>query len=634
MTVYGRSHFTSSKVPQQLAPTPIFQTTTFTLDGNPFLPVATQEVLQALGDGVDSDGDGIDDTATAFVRRRLLEVGPRIADSTFTSFQVLGGLRGDLTESWSYDAYVQVGNVSGSETQNGNVDRVRFDQAMRPVSLDDGGDGTTCVNPASSGSVSACAPINIWGEGNISQAGADYINTRVSSAFDYEQTIFGLTFTGDLGGLELPGGAIGTAFGFEHIEDDFDFRPSQALASGNIAGFNGAPAVTGGYDVNSFYAEFYLPILSGAPMADLLDMELAYRTSDYSTAGSVESYKVSASWAPVESFRLRGGFNQAVRAPSIGELFAPQGENFPGAVDPCAAEGNPDAQTEAVCIATGVPANVVGTPAINLPAGQVRAITGGNPELNAEEADTYTFGFVFQPEFAEGLSLSVDYFDIVIDGYVAEFGGGAANVLDVCYNDTEVGGAGSPFCDVVQRRSDGTIEFVSLTSANVAEQTLKGFDILGSYDMDFMGGDMRINYVGTYTTESKFTPYPGADPTDCAGSFGLAICFEPLPEYKHRATANWSNDDWTAMLSWRYVGETTDDDPGTEYSVEKIDGTSYFDAAGTYRFSDNYSITLGIDNLLDESPPILGDNQEQANTWPATYDVFGRTYFLRATAEF
>jgi len=634
VTAYGRTHFTSSKVPQQLAATPIFQTAQFTIDGNPFMTAETQQVLSdAFGDGTDTDGNLIDDTGTAFVRRRLLEVGPRIADSTFTSFQVQGGIRGEISESWGFDAYVQVGNVSGSETQSGNVDRLRFNQALL---LDLAADptGGTCVDPSGSGATTACAPINIWGEGNISEAGAAYINTRVSSAFDYEQTIFSLNFTGDLGSLELPGGAIGTAIGFERIDDDFDYRPSQALASGNIAGFNGSPPVSGGFDVSSAYAEVYLPILSGVKGAELLDLELAFRTSDYSTAGSVESYKVSGSWAPVEAFRIRGGYNRAVRAPSIGELFAPQGENFPGATDPCSANGAPDAATTQVCLDTGVPANVVGTPAINLAAGQVRAITGGNPDLLPEEADTYTIGFVFQPDFIEGLSLSVDYFDIVIDGYVTEFGGGASNVLDVCYNDATSGGAGSPFCNVIQRRADGTIEFVSLTSANVAEQTLKGFDVLAGYDMDLMGGDLRINYVATITQESNFTAFPGADTDDCSGAFGQAICGEPLAEYKHRATANWSNDDWTAMLSWRYVGEVKDDDDSALYFAEKIKAFNYFDLAGTYRIGDNYSVTVGIDNLADKKPPLLGDNQEQANTYPATYDVFGRTYFIRAVADF
>jgi len=634
VSVYGRGHWTSSYVPQQLAATPIFQSgTQVTLDGNPFLQPLSQQVLSdAFGDGVDTDGNGIDDTGTMFVRRRMLEVGERRDDSTFTSFQLLAGIKGDISESWSFDGYYQIGNVNGASTQDGNVDRNRFMQAL----VLDPADPTQCANTAAGGSTVPCAPMNIFGEGNISPDAAAFVRTATASTFDYGQDIFGLNFTGDLGGLELPGGAIGVAVGYEHRDENFDFRPSQALASGNIAGFNGAPPVTGGFTVSSYYAEAYLPILSGVTGADLLDLELAYRSSDYSTSGNVESYKVSGSWAPVESFRIRGGFNRAVRAPSIGELFSPQGENFPAATDPCSALGAPDAATTQICLDTGVPANVVGTPAINLAAGQVRAVTGGNPDLLPEEADTYTVGFVFQPDFVDGLSVSVDYFDILIDGYITEFGGGASQVLTNCYNNAVPadGGAGSPWCSVITRRADGTIDNISLRSANVAEQTLKGFDVLASYDFDLFNGDMRIAYVATITQESNFTAYEGAETDDCSGAFGQTICGEPLPEYKHRATGTWSNDNWTAMLSWRYIGAVDDDDPSFLNFAEKIDGFNYFDLSGTYRFTDNYALTVGIDNLVDETPPLIGDNQEQANTYPATYDVYGRTYFLRASASF
>jgi len=253
-----------------------------------------------------------------------------------------------------------------------------------------------------------------------------------------------------------------------------------------------------------------------------------------------------------------------------------------------------------------------------------------------EEADTYTVGFVFQPDFVDGLSVSVDYFDILIDGYITEFGGGASQVLTNCYNNAVPadGGAGSPWCSVITRRADGTIDNISLRSANVAEQTLKGFDVLASYDFDLFNGDMRIAYVATITQESNFTAYEGAETDDCSGAFGQTICGEPLPEYKHRATGTWSNDNWTAMLSWRYIGAVDDDDPSFLNFAEKIDGFNYFDLSGTYRFTDNYALTVGIDNLVDETPPLIGDNQEQANTYPATYDVYGRTYFLRASASF
>ncbi len=374
-------------------------------------------------------------------------------------------------------------------------------------------------------------------------------------------------------------------------------------------------------------------------MADLRDMELAFRSSDYTTSGNVEAYKVSASWAPIADFRIRGGYNRAVRAPGIGELFAPLAEGFPSATDPCSALGNsgagPDAATAAICLGTGVPAGVIGTPAINLAAGQVRQVTGGNLALQPEVADTYTIGVVVQPSAIEGLSFSLDYFDIEIEDFIASFGGGANNVLSICYDPTAAaGGIGSAFCNTVNRRSDGTIDEVVLTIANVASQTLTGYDLVGTYDFDMFGGDARVSYVGTFTEESIFTAFPGdPNPVKCAGNFGH-LCGEPLPEYGHRSTLRWTGDKITAQLLWRYVGEVTDDDPDEIFTVEKISGYSTFDLSGTYRFSDNYWVTLGIDNITDKGPPILGDNDEQSNTYPATYDVFGRTFFIRATADF
>jgi outer membrane receptor protein involved in Fe transport len=163
---------------------------------------------------------------------------------------------------------------------------------------------------------------------------------------------------------------------------------------------------------------------------------------------------------------------------------------------------------------------------------------------------------------------------------------------------------------------------------------LTGFDIVGTYDFDMFGGDTRISYVGTFTEESLFTAFEGdTGPIECAGKFGFD-CGTPLPSYGHRTTLRWTGDKITAQLLWRYVGEVDDDDDSTVYVVDKIDGYSNWDLSGTYRFTDNYWVTVGIDNLLDESPPIIGDNDEQANTYPALYDVFGRTFFIRATADF
>ncbi|GGF72698.1 TonB-dependent receptor domain-containing protein [Alteromonas lipolytica] len=639
MEVYGSAMFTDSNVPSQLAPTPIFQTSTFTLDGNPFIsPEAQQIISGAIGLGVDTDGDGIDDEGRALLRRRLEEVGPRRSEDTFTSFQVMGGVRGFFGDSsWSYDVYYQTGRVRNANAQLGNVNRGRFDQALLlatdengQVILDANGN-PSCADTSNNGSTVGCTPLNIFGEGNISESSAAFLRTAVSATSTFEQRLFGANITGDTEGFfELPGGPIGLSFTYEHREDDFEFLPSQDLAASTIAGFNGSPAVAGGFNVSSYAVEAYLPILVGAPFAELLDLELAYRTEDYTTAGSVSAYKIAGSWAPIDSFRLRAGFNTAVRAPNISELFSPQGENFPGATDPCAGnapEAFKTAEVADLCVQTGVPADVVHTAAINPASGQVRALSGGNPNLVEEEAETLTVGFVF--DATDEISLSLDYFDIEIDDAVSSFGGGANNILDTCYDSSKAGsGLGGAFCNAINRRSDGTIDYVEAGTQNVASITLKGYDLIASYETEVMGGDLSVRYLGTYTTESDFLPFDGSpDLIECAGNFG-ANCGEPVPEYKHRTTMTYSADDYTLQLLWRYVGEVSDDDDSQDYTVEKIDGFNYFDVAGTYFLTENFRVTAGVDNMFDKTPPIIGGNDEQSNTYPATYDVFGRTYYV------
>ncbi len=631
---FGRALYTSSSVPSQLAPTPIFNTSSFTLDGSPFLTPDAQQVLSdAIGEGVDTDGDGIDDTGRALLRRRLEEVGPRRSEDRFESWSLQAGFRGEAGV-WNWDAYVQRGQVENSAVQLGNVNVDRFNQALL-LDLSDP-TGGTCADPSSNGATVGCAPINIFGAGNISEAGAAFLRTAVASTAVFEQTIIAANVSSSEGLFELPGGDVGIAFGYEYIDNQFDFIPSQDLAAGTIAGFNGAPPTSGDFDVHQVYAELYLPLLSGRRGVEDLSMELAGRYSDYSTSGSVSNYKVSLSYAPIEKLRFRAGWNTAVRAPGIGELFAPQGENFPGANDPCSADdgvaGPIDPAISAICAATGVPQNVIDTPAINLAAGQVRTLQGGNPELKEEEAETFTVGVVVTP--LDNLTVSLDYFDINIDDYIFSFGGGANNVLGTCYSTDPTGGVGSPFCDVVNRRSDGTIDFVSITQQNVAKQTLKGFDAQIEWSTELAGGQFGVNYIGTYTTEKDFTPFEGAEVIECAGRFGQLQCGDPLPDYKHRTAFTWSRDNITGQLLWRYIGKVTDDDPGVDYTVEKVGDVHYFDAVGAYDFGNGFTATLGIDNLFDEKPPIIGDNQQQANTYPASYDVFGRTYFLRVGAQF
>lgn len=655
--VYGRGTFAQNRVDSQLAPTPIFAPTgadtapfTFSLDGNPFLTPNSQQIISnSLGDGVDTDGDGIDDTATPGLfnlRRRLEEVGPRQTVDVNDAFQITLGARGDITDTWSYDAYFQEGRTVRAQTQNGNVSRTRFSQALLLADAD--GDGNvdigpdgqpTCADTTSNGAAIDCAPLNLFGEGNISQEAADFINTAVAATSEFSQTVVQGNLIGELPNVGFfTEEAIGAAFGAEYIEVSADFRPSQDLASGNIAGFNASPPSGGTFDVYSAYGELQIPLVTDLPFAKRIQLDLAGRYSDYSTSGGTEAYKIGGEWEFNDQFRVRGNYNRAVRAPNIGELFAPIGTNFPGAQDPCSAAGAPaggvTAAVSAVCVATGVPAGNVGSNLINTISGQVRTLAGGNPNLDVETADTFTIGFVAQPDFVPGLSFSVDYYDITVNDAIAAFGGGAQNVLTTCLTNTEVGGAGSAFCDVITRNADGSVGEISLQAQNVASIANSGIDLLANYDFELANiGDISLSYNATYNLENDFVAFDGDDPITCNGEFGTT-CGEPDPTYRHRFTANLDRDDWSFQTVWRLVGGVDDDaEPGTNF-VEEIGTFHYFNSSVSKDFGDNLTLTVGANNLFDRDPPVIGDNDEQANTFPATYDVFGRTFFANAKVRF
>jgi iron complex outermembrane receptor protein len=620
MNAYTRVMFSQNQVDQQLAPTPAFTFLDVNLN-NPFLGADTVALLTPN----DTDLDGI---VNVFLGRRMVEVGFRRSNDTRSVFQFQAGLRGELGTNWEWDVYFQTGRSFASSSIEGDVSQPRLAQAV----LTD--DGVTCRDTSN-----GCVPINVFGAGNISDAAAQFVSTRLNSENERNQKVFSATIFGDTGGwVELPGGPIGLAAGFEYRDEDADFRPSQDLAAGTLLGFNAAPPVGGHYDVYDFYGEALLPILSGVEFAEVLEIELAARYSDYSTAGGTDAYKVAGRWAPISEVTFRGSYNTATRAPNVGELFSPASNGFPGASDPCAAPTlgayvAGDARLDALCIATGV-----AVPGADFqPNGQIEAIVGGNPGLGAEEAETITFGVILEPSVVDGLTLSIDYFDIEMTDIIAA--PSAQFILDSCYSvGTQAGGGNtdpnSEFCSRISRFPGGSaIDTISASLGNVALARTTGIDLmvdwdLGDYVPEFLAGDWSVGFLGTYWEENSSQQNVTTASVDCIGIFS-GSCGEPNPEWTHRATVDWMNGPVTAQMVWRHLGESVSED-----GIDTIDAENYFDFSGSYEINEHYSLTGGVDNVFDTTPPILGDNQEQANTWPASYDVFGRTFWVSVRGRF
>jgi outer membrane receptor protein involved in Fe transport len=396
-----------------------------------------------------------------------------------------------------------------------------------------------------------------------------------------------------------------------------------------------------------------VPLLTDKPFAKRLSVSGAFRRSDYDveSVGKVWTSSIGTEWAPAESLTFRAQKQKSIRAPNVGELFGGQGTNGPTATDPCS-NRTPAAQTAAVralCVATGVPANLVFDQAVQ-PSNFINQVVGGNPNLTAEKSHTTTFGAVFSPSFVKGLNLSLDYYKITLDDAISTLGGGGIqSVLDLCYNTIQ--NANSVYCKAINRDPiTGQIAaptYVMTTAANIGGISTKGYDLAGHYgfrtDWGLLG-DSRWNFDTnwTYVKELTFTPIQDLPniKNQCVGSWG-ATCGQPVPHWKGTARLSMNTGKLLLSARARYTGGVTVDtyvvpqrQGGTPPALNSltnptIKAYTYLDLTAGYEFSKSISVTAGVRNVFDKDPPVLGSSQLPANnTIAASYDPLGRSMFV------
>lgn len=624
--LYSELTFSRNEVPQELAPTPAFLTVTV----NPESPFFQPDVQSALnGIRTDTNGDGVvngADNSAIYIGRRLVENGSRQVIDTRDAYRLLLGLDGEINDAWSFDAYYSRSTLDNSNLLEGDVNRARFLQAALVTD-----DGTACQNPAN-----GCVPLNIFGAGNISQAAVDFIQVGATNVTSITQQVAQASVSGLVGSLPSASEQVGLVVGVEYRQDDSIFRPDTFLSTGNVLGFNAGNPTEGGFNVTELFGEISVPLISDQPGIDSLDFWGAYRYSDYSNIGGVDSFATALSYSPISSAKFRVGYQEAVRAPNVFELFNGGNNGFPQASDPCSVGGFQAGVTDvATCIASGVAPGQVGV--FSQANSQIQGQFGGNDSLRAEESDTFTFGVVLEP--ADGLDITLDYFDITIDDAINLFGGGVNNTLDLCFNiDRDIA---SPFCQVVSRRADGNVNQVQVFNANIASIETKGIDFGLNWVTELGGGELSVNTKATYLLDFDTTPV--AENPDavnvCAGSFG-ATCGSPLNELIVNTRTTWTKGPWTVSSLVRYLSSVDTDlvtlggtDPST-LAAPDIGSEVYLDLSASYAFSDDLSVNFGINNILDTLPNEVGQSQEQSNTFPSTYDLLGPRAFLSARYRF
>lgn len=638
-TIYGEMTYSANKVPQELAPTPAFTTTVV----NPDSPFFGPEVQAAL-DGVrfDSDGDGDidgDDNATFYVGRRMVENGSRQSLDNRNAFRVLVGARGDFNDNWGWDAYYSKSRMSRDNLLNNDVSNSRFQQAVLVTD-----DGLSCQDPSN-----GCVPINIFGPGNITQEAVGFVNVGASNVTVIDYRVITAAVTGQFGSIG-DASPIGLAVGFERRDDESTFRPDEFLASGDVLGFNAGQETIGGYNATEYFAEIDIPLLEGKPGAESLSIWAAARSSDYSNLDSnVTSYAGAINWAPIDQLRFRAGYQRAIRAPNVSELFGGIANGFPGATDPCSVDGSaagtgPGNAVYDLCLASGVAAANIGVfTQANV---QIEGLFGGNPNLVEEESDTVTFGVVIQP--LDSLDITIDYFDIEIDGFISILGGSVSGVLDICYN--QVQDINSAFCQAIDRRPDSNVNEVRVLNENIGFRETNGIDLSINWVTDFDAGiqgdgstlaiNLRSTFLDTFD-EQPVAALPQVN--ECAGTFGNTgafQCGEPRPEVLYNTRVTWNSGPLSLSMLWRHMDEAEQDviknagvAPST-LSTPYADSQDYVDISAAWQFNDSFRVNLGMKNVLDEEPNFLGDEQNEANTYNSSYDIIGPRMFVSASYSF
>ncbi|GIU66887.1 TonB-dependent receptor domain-containing protein [Candidatus Phycosocius spiralis] len=677
LEAYGRLMFGAVNVRQQIAPSGVFNSPFLVPLNNPFLSKAARDNLieryqagltpvaptadipepepqTVLGKNwLDNNNNGIVDAADTVrfgIARRTTELGVRSTTFDNNMFQLMFGLRGTFAESWDWDVSLLHGESDRTNLSSGFTNIAKLAASLNTVSA------TKCTTPAGV-TTAGCVPINLFGkQGTITKEMADYLRVDALEKQNYKQTVANASISGPFTAAQSPWAdtPLQVALGTEYREEFGSVSPDDCLKGSNGVsclgggGGNTLP-VSGAFSVQEFFGEAIMPLASGKPIFESLELELGVRYSDFNLTGANTTWKAGFNWGIFDSVRARVMRQRAVRAPSINELFAPLTSSLDNAAgDPCSVGAKSISDSvRALCIATGMTSSQVGT-VPDIVAGQINTFSGTLPTAlpDPEVANTWTAGLVFTPQVSglKNMIVSLDYYKIDIDGYINTLG--PQEVLDLCYKQ-----GNKAYCNQI-KRVDGNLIFpgsgIQLYNQNLDYYASEGYDLGASFafDLETLGldskwGTVSLSYNATFTIRNASLSSSASSEIDCLGKYGNQ-CGNPSPKYKHVARTTWKVGDARVSSLWRRVGETTVEEvqkADTFDDFEKIKAYDYIDLFVSYDLTSALNISLSVNNALNKNPPLVGGDigttsSNGGNTFPQTYDTLGRVYTVGFNLKF
>lgn len=645
---YTEFHFSDNQVTALLAPSNADGTFLYNVN-NPYLSPQmqglfgqlaanqTKTICSSLDSAIcASPGAGIVALSSG---RRFVETGDRIDVEDREAWRFVGGLRGDLgnlTDRYftglSYDVYFMDTTTNDTDHQSGAISKSRLQEALLSVN----------------GAPPVC---DIFGA-TISAACASAIGIQSTNLTTTQMRGGAASLNGTVANLWA--GPLQFALGAEHRYYFTKFTPDFFLGTGDVAGFNGALPTAGSESVSEGYGELQVPLLADLPAVKSLSVDGAVRYSSYDLkgVGGVWTYSGGGLWRVTPDVRFRGQYQHAIRAPNVGELYGGQATIFSVVNDPCATNGaQKTAAVAAVCEAQGVKPADVFTGGIQ-PNPYIENNTGGNPDLSPETSNTITIGTVLTPRFVPELSLAVDWYRIDVTGAIGPLSGGIAGVLSSCYYTIQ--NAGSAYCQAIQRDPNtGQIVNVDVGEANAGALKVEGVDLDGAWGHDLSWGlfghtsSVRVSTDWTWVQQATLIPIKELpnNRQNCAGAYG-PTCQEPNPRFKGVTRVTWSNGPVDLTAGWRFIDSVTVDkyllplrSGGTVPPLDTLTNpvlpsANYLDLGVTWDVTDKLQVSGGVNNVLGWGPPIVGSSAGYGNTWPATYDPYGQTFYFDFKARF
>lgn len=502
-----------------------------------------------------------------------------------------------------------------------------------------------------------CAPLNVFGKGNQSEASLNYIDATIGITERNEQQQALASVSGTLWDF-WGAGPIGVALGGEYRKETTEATGRDRDTDGRLLFLNTGPDFPSvSYDSQEVFAELSIPLFADTFLGEYAELSGSYRYADYSTVGGTDVYGVNLIYRPIRDITIKTSFNTSIRVPDLGENFSPNSQTFAnGIVDPCTT-ANIAAVTDqetrqnrinnctALAAQQGLTFDFAGATATNLDdfvpnyTSGIAGVLGGNPNLRPEESESFTFSTVLRPRFIPNFSLVLDYYEIEINDVIASVSAdtAAANCVNGPTLNTEACGTifrnnpnipfgvGAPAGDPIGGFIQSSFNYASLKTRGLDFTARYSIDTLETFGRDFGRLDYSLGGLWLITQQQYLNEADPSDYDELASNLFY-------PRVRFTSSLTWTpNEVWS--LNWTADWQAAQDIVNARDFVNNADSrmvselnTGNFvrnDFTVRYNVRDDLSLRAGVVNAFDaEQAPYLG------TTLYSNFDPYGRRFFI------